>query len=420
MKMRHIFILLTFVITVIMTIYSGDYTKCFAWLLLIFCFNKAPRNSWFSPYYLFMVTIISYILYWDELGGIYMDTLSLYTRFFALSGMAAVVFGFMFGQKFGYKPIKVGNLAENFYLVFLIGLLPTALSYMIYGNIASLDGEEMLEAKEQFTLPVIGQLAYFLPASIVVACKKNDTKKILIALGFSFLAALLTISKTAMLLSLIYFLIAITKFHPSIRNTRIFRFVDRLKYLVIPVIVIYMFMYNNNKRNDVGRGGDMAFVESSSSTLWGTDNLAQNMFLNYCYFVQPWSNLNYNIENNHKVGSFGGNTLAQFGKKVGIKTNARKKIQPSFFNTHTFLTDYYLDFGAILAILVSFLLGILIYTCYVKFGLSDDPLLISFYILIAYATVMMFFSNHFNNGYLLNYFITFGLVYWFTRKSAKR
>lgn len=241
-KMRHIFILLTLLITVIMVTFSGDYSKCFAWLLLVFCFNKAPRNSWFSPYYLFMVTIISYILYWDDLGGIYMDSLSLYTKSFALCGMTAVVFGFVFGQKIWHKPIKVGGLTENFYLVFFIGLLPTALSYLLYGNIASLDGEEMLEAKEQFSLPVISQLAYFLPASIVVACKKNDTKKIVIALVFSFLAALLTISKTALLLALIFFLIAITKFHPAITDTRIFKLINRLKYVVIPVIVIYMIL----------------------------------------------------------------------------------------------------------------------------------------------------------------------------------
>lgn len=403
-----------------MSILSGDYTKLFAWLIFLLCIKKAYRSQiWYSPYYLFMPTILSYILYWDKLGGIFMYPLTLNTRIFALCGIIAVVLGFVFCQNLKRQPIKVGSFVENFYLIFFIGLLPTALSYMLYGNIASLDGEEMLEAKEKFSLPVIGQLAYFLPASIVVACKKNDTQKIVLALFFSFLAALMTISKTALLLTLIYFLISITKFNPSIMNTKIYKLIDRFKYVVIPVLVIAMFIYNNNKRHDASDDGDMSFVESSSTNVWGTDNLSQNMFLNYCYFVQPWSNLNYNIENNHKEGAFGGNSFAQFGKKIGIETNARKKIQPSFLNTHTFLTDYYLDFGYIISIFVSFLLGVLIYTCYVRFGLSDDPLLISFYILIAYATVMMFFSNHFNNGYLLNYFITFGLVSWFSRKSVK-
>lgn len=403
-----------------MSILSGDYTKLVAWLIFLLCLKKTNRSQiWYSPYYLFMPTILSYILYWDKLGGIFMNPLTLNTRIFALSGIMAVVLGFVFCQNIKRKPIKVGGFVESFYLIFIIGLLPTALSYMLYGNIASLDGEEMLEAKEKFTLPVIGQLAYFLPASIVVACKKNDTKKIVLALFFSFLAALMTISKTALLLSLIYFLISITKFNPSIMNTKIYKLIDRFKYVVIPVLVIAMFVYNNNKRYDAGGDEEMSFVESSSTNIWGTDNFSQNMFLNYCYFVQPWSNLNYNIENNHKEGSFGGNSFAQFGKKIGIDTNARKKIQPSFFNTHTFLIDYYLDFGVIGAIFVSFLLGVLIYTCYMRFGLSDDPLLISFYILIAYATVMMFFSNHFNNGYLLNYFVTFGLVSWFSRKSVK-
>ena len=410
---------LTFIVSLIASYLSGDYSKMFAWVLLMFCFSKTRKSEyWFSPYYLFMVTIISYILYWAELGGIYMDELSWSTRFYALSGITAVVIGFTCCQRIVRRPIRVGNMTENFFLVFFIGLLPTAISYIKFGNIASLDGEEMLEAKEQFMLPVVGQLAYFLPASIVVACKKNNTKLIIISLIFSFLAAFLTISKTALLLTLVFFIIAISKFQPDIIHTRLFRQIDRIKFVVIPVLVFGMFIYNNNKRV-VASGNEMSFVESSFAAMWGTDNIAQNMFLNYCYYVQPWSNLNYNIENNHSSGSFGGNSFAQFGKKLGFSTHPKPKMQSTFFNTHTFLTDYYLDFGFYIGVIICFLIGIIIYFSYVKFGLSDDPLLISFYILMAYATIMMFFSNHFNNGYLMNYFITFGLVSFFSRLKVR-
>lgn len=419
--MKKLFPIVTLALTIIMIVLSHDFTKIIAWLILMLCYSKAKKSqNWYSPYYLFMATIISYILYWERLGGIFMDELSLETRIFVVSSLLAVVCGFIICQNIHRQPIRVGRINENFWLVFIIGLLPTALSYMMYGNIAALEGEEMMEAKEQFTLPVIGQLAYFLPASIVVACKKNNTKLIVIATLFSILAALLTISKTALLVTALYFIVGVSRFRPAITGSRLYKIVDKFKFVAIPVLLIFMFMYNNNKRNDASSGGnDMAYVESSSSTLWETSNLAQNLFLDYCYYVQPWSNLNYNIENNHNEGTIGGNSFAQFGKKLGIHINAKKKIQPYFFNTHTFLTDYYLDFGSVFAIIISFLLGILIYTCYSLFGLSDDPLLISFYILIAYATVMMFFSNHFNNGYLMNYFITFGLVSLFSRAFAK-
>lgn len=418
--MNLLFPILVTVITLTITYLSGDYSKLYAYLLLMFCFSKARKSKyWFSPYYLFMVTIFSYILYWNALGGIYMDELSWNTRLYALSGLTAVSIGFFFCEKIIKRPIIIGNITENFFLVFFIGLLPTAISYILYGNIASLEGEEMLEAKEQFVLPVIGQLAYFLPASIVVACKKNNTKLIIISLIFSFLAAFLTISKTALLLTLVFFIIAISKFKPDIIYTKLFKLLDRSKFVVIPVLVLSMFIYNNNKRIAASGRDGMSFVESSYTTMWGNDNFTQNIFLNYCYYVQPWSNLNYNIENNHSTGSFGGNSFAQFGEKIGLNTNPRPKIQSTFFNTHTFLTDYYLDFGFFIGVIICFLIGIIIYFCYIKFGLSDDPLLIAFYILIAYATIMMFFSNHFNNGYLMNYFITFGLVSWFSRLKAK-
>lgn len=411
----------TLTLSFAISFYTGDYTKLVAWVLFVYSYFQARKNEhWFCPYYLFMPTIFSYVLYSSEIGGVFMDELGMNTRLFILFGLAAVVLGFSLGKRMKRKTIIVGNWTENFWLVFLVGLLPTALLYIMFGNIASLEGEELLEAREQFSLPVIGQLAYFLPASIVVACKKNDTKLILLALFFSLIAALLTISKTALLLTLVFFVVAISKFKPSITTTRVFRIIDRVKYVVIPTLVIAMFVYNNNKRHVSNSSPEMNYVEkSSSTTIWGTDNFSQNMFLNYCYFVQPWSNLNYNIENNRLDGYVGGNSLAQFGKKLGLDTHPRIKLQPTFFNTHTFLTDYYLDFGYFFGVIVCFLMGILIYSCYVRFGLSDDPLLISFYILMAYATIMMFFSNHFNNGYLLNYFITFGLVSWFSRQIAK-
>ncbi len=416
--MKKLFPLATLTLTIVMIVLSHDLTKIVAWLILMLCYSKAKKSqNWYSPYYLFMVTIISYILYWERLGGIFMDELSLGTRIFIISGLLAVVVGFIVCQNANRTPIRVGKMNENFWIVFFIGLLPTALSYMMYGNIATLEGEELLEAKEKFSLPVIGQLAYFLPASIVVACKKNNSTLIILASAFSIVAALLTISKTAMLLTLLYFIIGTTEFQPTITHSKLYKMADRYKFVAIPILLIVVFMFNNNKRH--GEDTNMTYVETSTSDLWSNSNLVQNLFLDYCYYVQPWSNLNYNIERNHNQGAIGGNSFSQFGKKLGIHIKARHKIQPYFFNTHTFLTDYYLDFGPVFAVIICFLLGILIYTCYSLYGLSDDPLLISFYILIAYATVMMFFSNHFNNGYLMNYFITFGLVSLFSRLSDK-
>ena len=206
--MYKAFPIITFVMTIIMTGLSHDYTKILAWLILLLSYRKAQDEEiWYSPYYLFMVTIISYILYWEKLGGIYMSELTDATRLFVVSSLLAVVFGFTFCQLMHKKTFDIGERNENFYLVFLIGLLPTAISYILYGNITELEGDAMLEAKKNFSLPVIGQLAYFLPASIVVACKKDNTKLIVLASIFSILAALLTISKTALLLSFIYFLI---------------------------------------------------------------------------------------------------------------------------------------------------------------------------------------------------------------------
>lgn len=420
---RKLFLIISFAVSLLFTALTSDMTKIAAWGVLLYSFKNSEQEAkWYSPYFLFMATIISYILYLPVLGGVFMDDLLLETRIFVVLSLFAVCIGFSCMRNMGKKPLDIGVISENYSLVFLLGLLPTAISYYMFGNITQLEGSEMIEAKENFSLPIIGQLAYFLPASIVVAAKKDNTKLIILSVFFSFLAALLTISKTAILITFIFIVIAISKYNPSITLNPIYKKINSLKFIIIPVLLIALFIYNNNIRQEATSDREMAYVEYSESTVFsqfGTGNFTQNMFLNYCYFVQPWSNLNYNIENNRREGSFGGNTLAQFGKKLGIKTHPISKIQPYFLNTHTFLTDYYLDFGFFFGVVMAYILGMFIYYCYARFGLSDDPLLISFDILVSYATVMMFFSNHFNNGYLLNYFITFGLVSFFTRLTNR-
>lgn len=398
----------------IMTIITEDISKIPVILILLLVIKSAQKDKWYNPFWLLTITIASYILYYQQWGGFFFGDLTVTTKILVTFCFFAIYIGFYICKNNKTKSVTIGATTPPFFLIFFIGLIPSVISYFLYGNILALEGDDLVEARTQ-KVNFFNQLAYFLPASIIVACKRDKTIEVVLAIIFSTIAALMTVSKTALVIESLFIIMGIAVYHPSFTQTYFFQTVNKFKLIWIPILTVVMFAYNNNKRN-VTETNDMEYVERSGTVeIWGTDNIAQNFYLDYCYLCSPWSNLDYNIRFN-KADHWGANTFAQFAKKIGATTKTNRKINPSFLNTHTFITDYYLDFGFIGAIIASFVLGFFIYYCYSAFGLSDDPMLISLYVLIMYATCMLYFSNHFNIGYILNYFITFGLTSLITRK----
>lgn len=400
-------------------LFIEEYSKAFVVLLIMYSVNKGIQDKrWFSPYFILLVTLVSFLLYFHELSPLMFMDLPASTLFMICGSFVALIFGFTVIRSFGIKPVKVpDNYSENFWIAFWIGIIPTLIAYYMFGNVYSMENDKMLEVKEEMSLPVIGQFAYFLPASILIACKRNNTKLIVLALISTFAAALFTLTKTSIVIAVVFMLIGISVFKPSLTENKLVRQIRKYIFLVLPFSFLLLFSFNNTTRH--GDSADtMSFIEQGGSSLSASGGIAQNMYLNYLYFCNPWSNLQYNVKNNHVHGN-GRNTFSQFGKKIGIDIDKVQKICPSVINTHSFLTDYYIDFGIIGSIIASFFLGCVIYFLYRKFGLSNDPMLLAFYGLICYATFMLFFNNHFNDGYLINYFITFGLYYLWCKNVSK-
>ena len=52
----------------------------------------------------------------------------------------ALIFGFVCVKKHYVQPVQSYGYIENFWVVFIIGLIPTALSYILYGNILDMTG----------------------------------------------------------------------------------------------------------------------------------------------------------------------------------------------------------------------------------------------------------------------------------------
>lgn len=417
--MRSVLFIL-FIALSILFVSIGEYHKLVVLLLILFCiFQGAKEYKWYNPFYLLIVSLFSFLLYDYDISPNFLMVLKPENICLIVLCFLSIILGFGFSKSLHIKSINVDSYNENFWIIFVVGCIPTAISYALYGNTLNMSGEEMLAAKANYSIPIIGQLTYFLPASIIVACKNNNSTQIVIATVFSMIAALLTITKTAMLMTCLFLCIGLFHFKPAIINLKIIKIIKKYVLVWAPIVILYMFMYNNSIRQEAGSSSTMNYLERSDSRyIKVSTNFTEGLFLNYLYYCSPWGNLEYNIEKNRERG-FGKNSFAQFGKKLGIKIEPVEKIEPSFLNTHSFITDFYLDFGYFGAIIASFILGIIIYFFYMKFGCSDDALLLSYYSLIGFATLMLFFSNHFVNGYLLNYLITFGGYFLVARMVTK-
>lgn len=388
----------------------GSYIKL--GLLILICvawFLGRKEHVWYNPFYLIIPTFVSFLLYSEYLNPFYTPALDDSTSLLITAALAMLLLGVAAMRKMRLKPVTLPRHDYNFWLIFLIGALPSVLAYALFGNTLDMSGEQLLDTKEKMSIPVLGQLAYFLPAAIIVACEKNRVTLILVAFVVGILAALLSVTKTAMLIAALFLAIGFTRFRPALGSNPIVRWVLKYKYVIIPIVVIYMVMYNNNTRQAASGFDSMYFLEGDrSSSVFGDGNFAQNLHLDYCYLCTSWQNFEYNKGRMH-YPSGGALTFEQLAKKTGTTLNPpTKQIANPPFNTFSYMTDFYLDFGAAGLLALSFLLGCLIYFIYVKCGLSNDPLMVSYYALIAYATFMLFFNNHFTNGYLLNYLITFG------------
>ena len=249
-------------------LFIEEYSKAFVVLLIMYSVNKGIQDKrWFSPYFILLVTLVSFLLYFHELSPLMFMDLPASTLFMICGSFVALIFGFTVIRSFGIKPVKVpDNYSENFWIAFWIGIIPTLIAYYMFGNVYSMENDKMLEVKEEMSLPVIGQFAYFLPASILIACKRNNTKLIVLALISTFAAALFTLTKTSIVIAVVFMLIGISVFKPSLTENKLVRQIRKYIFLVLPFSFLLLFSFNNTTRH--GDSADtMSFIEQGGSSL---------------------------------------------------------------------------------------------------------------------------------------------------------
>lgn len=363
----------------------------------------------FSPYFLFMLVPLSIMLYWTKISSYYLPELPLSTRISIFFGCAAFYLGLTVRRhKFAASYLQQVKPVIGYSLLFTLalGILPYVISTMVLGTLPILAKTNVDELKNQFQLPVIGMFFLFLPLAILIAREQGRLFKSVCLLAI--LLSLVNAAKFDVIFMAFVIMFAIVGHQIQVSRTLKTRIITAS--LAILILLPLLFEQNYNMRS--GETMDMRYdyLISSDRMHDAIPVAAFRVVQPYFYFVSSWANFDFCIQH-VETYRYGLMTMRPFISLFRldylIDVDYTKEVLNPAFNTHSFLTDYYYDFGYLGLVVLPFLLGIVVSWIYRRSRSSNDTVLHAEYAVCGFAVVMMFFSNHFSAGYPVIAFVLF-------------
>lgn len=323
-----------------------------------------------NPMLLFTITPISLLIY-TNLGDLYMVDLEHRTWTIALINMYAFVIAYRCTPSFQKKSecVSMTNVrtlqfqAILFYILSLLGFVIQPLQSILW---------------------------LFSIASIVCALKTRKKSMIIFVLLIFLNSAFGYTSKTAMLTYCITFIICYEKYYVTDERKR-----KWVKWgLGIGVFfMIFAFSFANKDRGsyDADEGVEMY---TDRGMEW---EYSSSLFMPYMYITNGWTNLQYVMETQDER-TYGYWTFKPLLGYIQLKDNFEKENEIttySSFNTCAYMTYGFKDFGYWGSVIMSLFLGFFVKRVYSRYRISRSPYDIASYILVAQATLELFFSNHF-------------------------
>ena len=368
--------------------------SCFIGLVfsfwLLYLGKKAPTVI--NPYYLFLSTPMSLMLYNYKYSEFFLSPLVGKT----LVVITLAILFFIFGL-YSYKHKRKIKIKDDvsFWTIFILGVLPFLIGIIKVGIPILSDNPDLIKAR--FFIPIIGQFTVFLFLSMIIAFKRKSRILIYLSLIANVIFNILLVTKFSMGLLGILLIFCILKYS-DIRFTKKLTFI--LTLILIPS-VLFLFSLFGSIRNS-----------TNTEYHWQSEIKFENLFLDkqgsilyapYFYLVSPWTNVDYNIQQSNGKDHSRLLTLNPIISVLQLDQYFKKEeklIKNQPWNTHTFLIDFYLDFGVLGVLFLPFFLGRAVKYIYnnsiYRQNTIDDMLWVYF----AFATFMMFFSNHFTSvGY---------------------
>lgn len=393
----------------------------FLFLFLMLYRAGCKDKDIFSPFFLFMPVPLSVMLYWSKISSYYLPELPLGTRIWIFIGSAAFYLGLMFRRHKFYPYLRQVKpvIGYSLFLTLALGILPYVISTMVMGTLPILARTNIDELKSQFQLPIIGMFFLFLSFAILIAREQGKFFKSVCVLAI--LLSLIKAAKFDVIFMAFVIMFAIVGHQMHLSRT----LKKRIIVAILAFLIFVPLLFEQNYNMRFGETMDMRYDYLISSDRMHTaiPIAAFKVVQPYFYFVSSWANFDYCLQHveTYKYGMMTMRPfISLFRLDYLIDVDYTKMVLNPAFNTHSFLTDYYYDFGYAGLVLLPFLMGIVISWIYRRSRSSNDTVLHTEYAVCGFAVVMMFFSNHFSAGYPVIAFVLFESYRLFKDVAAGR
>lgn len=337
----------------------------------------SKETSFLNPYYLFSVTPLSLLIYVD-ISGSFMMELSSKTWGLAIINIVAFVLAVYYTSDFRQLRNCTGpsdnKLLVHSLIFTAIGLFSEVFEYLM---------------GQPFFLASILKLCS-VPA-IICALKSKNKLLIVFVLVLFIGSSLGFLSKSAVLTYIIALLIGIEKYY--INTDR-----DRKKVAVLSLVGVFVmvmaFSFANKDRGAQDFSETVDYYEEYGDVDWSSPDA---LFLPYMYLTTPWANLQYLTETQDER-TYGLWLIRPLLGYLQLDDNFKSSYQMraySSFNTLTFISCNFKDFGYWFSIITSILLGIFVKKIYTRYKRSRSALDVACYVFVGLAVLEMFFSNEF-------------------------
>lgn len=369
------------------------------------------ERNLFNPYFFFAITPLSLLLYNANLSEYYFLELSQFTWTLSILSMLLFVIGLNSAKRKikSEKTIISRSKMMNHSILFLILSIIPALYGIIFG-FAHFISFDLIGLKPYMVLFPFSAIFYlFKYPAIVFAIKSKSKFHIATILLISSIFTFLNFNKTDILFLLIVPIIAFSKFSIKLQKRKLLIIV---LMIVMIGIIIWAFSFYEGIR---GQFNTIDLILNNNRVNW---NYNDNLLLPYMYLTTPWSNLQYVIDTqiSHTFGLWTLKPLMGYFQLDNLLSEYYTLKSFTSFNTFTFITVQFKDFGLIGSGILSFILGLIVKRVYYNHKFSDSPIYTTSFAVFSVPVLEMFFSNHF---FMISYPFTILIIMYLYKKALK-
>lgn len=358
-------------------------------LIMLLLWLGLRSTQMVNPYLLFIIAPLSTILYSTAVSPVFLPELDNYTQFVILMGLYSYVIGLMCVQP-NKRRLVSRSANYSFLAIFIIGLIPHLAGIAVTG--LPILSENVRAARDAYLLPFIGQFVIFLPLSILIAFKRQSRYLVLLSTSVAMALSVASATKFLILFTALFIIFGYIRYEG--RNLLYIKPIYLILLSAASLPLAFNFVFN------VRDVGDQTVFLWTSLIYFNYDLLDQNAqytYLPYLYLTTPISNFAYVVEVQPEL-TLGARSIFPVAAVLqldGFLTLEPRPIRMPQFNTHTFITDFYIDFGVPGVMIMSLLLGVIVKITFLTAHASRDVMAEGAWVCVGFASFMLFFSNHF-------------------------